>query len=456
MTRFLGIVSCLALGLARPALAVTPVTQVGSFSFPVTVGGQALQIPYDGSQVLAGSHPQVVRAVVLIPGSNRNSPYGFGTLVLCATIAGVNDATSLLVVPQYLIESDIAFHGLPPDRLYWSDSGWKEGDPSLNTASHPRPGTISSFAVLDSILYRIASQSPNLRSIVVAGHSAGGQFVNRFAAGSAVQQTLESQFGVELSYVVANPSSYLYLNAERLVPGTLNSFAVPNADTCPDYDRYKYGLQSPNGFMSALSSAQITAQYAHRQVTYLLGQLDDDPAHPELDTSCSATMQGAHRLERGRVYGDHLRHFYGAAGAATHSTVVVPGVGHDSRDMFTSACGVSRLLGAGSCEPVGVEDETAASNGTASRRLWCEPNPFRTETRVVLGPIENRERVTVGVYDLRGRLVRVLRDGALDRGVGSIVWDGRASSGEALPSGIYFLRCQEDRGTITKRVTLLR
>ena len=454
--RFLGIVPALVLCLAPPALAVTPVTQIGAFLFPVSVDGTALQIPYDGNQILTESHPQVVRAVVIIPGSNRNSGYGYETLLQSATIAGVNDPTSLLVVPQYLVEEDVVYHGLPADRLYWSDSGWKEGNRSLSTASNPRPWTLSSFAVLDSILYRAASRNPNLRSIVVAGHSAGGQFVNRFAAGSVIQQALEGLFGVQVSYVVANSSSYLYLNAERVVPGTLTSFAVPSADTCPGYDQYKYGLQSRNSYMSALSSAQIILQYAPRQLTYLLGQLDNDPAHPELDTSCPAMLQGANRLERGLIYRGFLVHFYGASIAATHSTIVVPGVGHDSRGMFTSACGVSRLFGAAGCEPVGVDDPEVWSDTIPRGRLWCEPNPFRSETRICFGLPHDRGRATVGVYDVRGRLLRALQQGAPGRGTGSVVWDGRADSGEKLPAGIYFLRLQDGRATITKRVTLLR
>jgi hypothetical protein len=453
----MGIALCLALCLVRPALAASPVAQVGSFSFPVTVNGDTLQIPYDGNQILTDSHPQVVRAVVIIPGSERNSSYGYETLLQCAAIAGLNDAASLLVVPQYLVEADVDFHSLPADRLYWSDSGWKEGNLSLSTASNPRPAAISSFAVLDSILYRAASENPNLQSIVVAGHSAGGQFVNRFAAGSAIQQTLESGFGVQLDYVVANPSSYLYLNGERAVPGTLASFAIPSADSCPEYNRYKYGLQSRNSYMSRLSSAQIISQYAQRRITNLLGELDTDPAHPDLDTSCPAMLQGAYRLERGRIYGNYLVHFYGAAIAATHATIVVPGVGHDSRGMFTSTCGVSVLFAAAGCEHVSVEDVPDARDDTIPRGLlWCAPNPFRTETRIFFGPPDGRGRAKVSIYDVRGRLLRALQENAPGRGMGSVVWDGRASSGEELPSGIYFLRLQDGRTAITKRVTRLR
>ena len=246
MTRSLAIVTALVLCLAPQARAEPPVTAIGAFAFAVAVDTSTLQIPYDANQSVAEPHPQVVRAVVIIPGSNRNSGFGYQTLLECAAIAGVNDSTSLLVVPQYLIEEDIAFHNLPAEHAFWGEQGWKEGNRSLSTSSHPRAARISSFAVLDSILYAIASRNPNLQSIVVAGHSAGGQFVNRYAAGNTVQQTLADSFGVQVSYVAANPSSYLYMSAERAVPGDPGSFAAPDAGDCPDYDQYKYGLQSLN------------------------------------------------------------------------------------------------------------------------------------------------------------------------------------------------------------------
>ena len=49
---------------------------------------------------------------------------------------------------------------------------------------------------------------PNLKTVVVVGHSAGGQFVNRYAAGGAgCPNPL-----VEVRYVIMNPSSYLYVD----------------------------------------------------------------------------------------------------------------------------------------------------------------------------------------------------------------------------------------------------
>jgi len=50
----------------------------------------------------------------------------------------------------------------------------------------------------------------NLRSIVLAGHSGEGQFMQRYAAVNQMEQKL----GVSIRYVVANPSSYLYFEGQ--------------------------------------------------------------------------------------------------------------------------------------------------------------------------------------------------------------------------------------------------
>ena len=454
------IVACLAVALClvvlgRAAFAV-PVSEIGASSFAIQVDDHVVQIPYDSNQSLSSFSSQVQRAVVLVPGSNRSSSHAYETLVLAATIADVNDGTSLLVAPQFLIEEDIDFHQLPVDRLFWSDSGWKQGNASLDTAQNPRPVRVSSFAVMDSILYRIASLHPNLQSVVVAGHSAGGQFVNRFAAGSTVEQALQAGFEIELRYVTANPSSYLYFNTQRVVPGTLDQFATPSASvvqSCPGYDEYKYGLQARNNYMSQVSSAQIVSQYAARHVTYLLGELDVDP-DPDLDTACAAMLQGSQRFERGEIYGNYLRHLFGAA-SNEHRPVVVFGVGHDSRDMFTSSAGVAQLFGWEN--PVAVEPESAESRWPSQLQLGPSlPNPFQNRTTIAYRVPDARCNSTLRVYDCDGRLVRTLHAGPSVAGSGSFVWDGRSSAGRRVAAGVYFCCLQHGREKATSRVTVFR
>ncbi len=83
-------------------------------------------------------------------------------------------------------------------------------------------------------------------------------------------------------------------------------------------------------------------------------------------------------------------------------------------------------------------------------------NPFgvRTTLRYEL-PVPNR--VNLSIYDVTGRLVRVLVDGRLqDAGRHSVVWDGRDARGRRVASGVYFSRMEADRFSKTLRVVHLR
>ena len=78
---------------------------------------------------------------------------------------------------------------------------------------------------------------------MIAGHSAGGQFANRFAAAHPAQP--------ETRYIVANPSSYLYLDAQRREDLWLDKFSIPKSDVCFNYNHYKYGTEILNAYMLA-------------------------------------------------------------------------------------------------------------------------------------------------------------------------------------------------------------
>ena len=83
-----------------------------------------------------------------------------------------------MVAPQFLNDSDVKRHHLAPQVLRWNGNDWMAGDASTS------PGQISSFGALDQIIKHLGNRTlfPALKEIVVAGHSGGGQVVQRFAA----------------------------------------------------------------------------------------------------------------------------------------------------------------------------------------------------------------------------------------------------------------------------------
>jgi hypothetical protein len=166
----------------------------------------------------------------------------------------------------------------------------------------------------------------------VAGHSGGGQVVQRFALTSHEHPKLQSE-GIGLRYVVANPSSYAYFTAQRPVKF--------DAATCPGFNDWKYGMQNLPTYAKGQSPAQLEQAYVSRDITYLLGQQDTDPNHHALDKGCEAETQGAYRLIRGHNYFDYLKQRHPQLG---QRLVEVPGVGHNGNGMFTSPEGQKVLF----------------------------------------------------------------------------------------------------------------
>ncbi len=64
-------------------------------------------------------------------------------------------------------------------------------------------------------------------------------------------------------------------------------------------------------------------------------------------------------------------------------------------------------------------------------------------------------RVSLVVYDVQGRVVRTLVDGAESAGAKSISWDGRDHRGQRVASGMYFYRLESSGKTFTKKMTLV-
>jgi hypothetical protein len=66
-----------------------------------------------------------------------------------------------------------------------------------------------------------------------------------------------------------------------------------------------------------------------------------------------------------------------------------------------------------------------------------QPNPFANSTMIILD-VPARGQITVGIYDVCGRLVRrLLAQPSVAPGEYRISWDGKAQDGRTVNSGIY-------------------
>ncbi|MBU1701461.1 MAG: VCBS repeat-containing protein [Candidatus Eisenbacteria bacterium] len=330
------------------------VENVSSGRISLQLDGYNCSIPCDATHDPDIPHSGITRAIIVIHGTLRNAESYLSAILDAASLAGCATDSTMVIAPQFLAEQDLVLHSLPSGIAFWAYMGWRQGDLSLNTPAHPRPWRISSYAVIDTILFRLAMLNPALRKIVLVGHSAGGQFTHRYAAASLIPTILDDQFGIEVQHIIANPSSYLYFTDERWVAGTAYEFETPSeqdSELCPQFNDYKYGLRFPNEYMDAGADV-VLQQYQQRNIACLLGSDDTNPYELYLDTSCMAGFQGRHRLERGLVYTYYLHYLFGPNALENNHTAVIAGIAHDYRGIFTSECGLHYLFDTGECIPL--------------------------------------------------------------------------------------------------------
>ncbi len=92
----------------------------------------------------------------------------------------------------------------------------------------------------------------------------------------------------------------------------------------------------------------------------------------------------------------------------------------------------------------------------SSYRLYQNyPNPFNPQTTIAYDLLEDAD-VKLVVYDLLGRVVRVLVNSRQKAAIRSIVWDGTDRYGQKLPSGIYLYRLKAGKFVETKKMILMK
>jgi hypothetical protein len=300
--------------LSAAAYAAVPCTTATTACTEfVTLGGGPARTMVYRTYPLTGKNEKITRALIVIHGTNRDADNYFRSTLASAFLADALDDTEL-IVPHIASAAGSCKDALAPNEVSWNCGSWRTGGASV------ADDKLTTFDMADELLRKLARKDafPNLKIIVVAGHSAGGQFVNRYEMSNRVHETL----GVPVKYVVANPSSYAWIDSTRPIAVT---------EPCPNYDRWPYGFENRSGYPARVSDEDLKKQLASRPTTYLLGEIDILPLGG-FDQSCSAMRQGPTRLARGQAFGKYVDEQLGAK----HEIVVVPLCGHNARCMFTA------------------------------------------------------------------------------------------------------------------------
>jgi hypothetical protein len=88
-------------------------------------------------------------------------------------------------------------------------------------------------------------------------------------------------------------------------------------------------------------------------------------------------------------------------------------------------------------------------------RLTAVPNPFRGAVLIELG-LPYGAGISVDIYDIEGREIRMLAGGMMHAGLHTLVWDGHSNRGEPVAPGVYFLRLTAGDVSLSRRVILIR
>ena len=336
------LVTLLAVLGAGPAAAAGPCTTATAecTEWVVLGGGPSRSLVYR-TYPLDQRNEAITRVLVMVHGAGRDADNYFRSTLAAAFLAGALENTLVIAPRLASSEAPGCRDTLGPNEISWNCSTWRSGGPAVSNPA------VTSFDFLDTILRKVARKEvfPNLKAIVVAGHSAGGQVVNRYEMSNRVHDGL----GVPVSYVVSNPSSYawpagerptsaaweLTANAPGYIPETRAGApafrSMGDGRGCTAYDQWPYGMQNRSGYSAGQSDDQLKQQLASRPTTYLLGELDILPLGG-FDGSCSAMAQGPTRLARGQAFGKYVNEKLNGH----HTVTVVPECGHNARCMFTA------------------------------------------------------------------------------------------------------------------------
>jgi len=118
--------------------------------------------------------------------------------------------------------------------------------------------------------------------------------------------------------------------------------------------------------------------------------------------------------------------------------------------------GMTWSLGAGgSAKPSSEEGNASGALPEEFSLSHGYPNPFNPVCNIEYA-LPTDCQVTLAVYNILGRKVRVLVDDYQSAGYKSVKWDGKDNQGRDLASGIYFYRIEAEDFVQTKKMVLMK
>jgi cyanophycinase len=277
---------------------------------------------YYSNYEISKINKRITKAVIVVHGTLRDGDNYFNNMVKVATNNQKINET-LIISPHFKRSDDEK----DDKEVFWGRrwyQKWKYGYKSQDIDQ------ISSFELIDILIKKLKAHG--IKSVVITGHSAGGQFTQRYAISTQIDKE------IDITFAPSNPSSYMFLHDNRYQFINSNYKAVNPID-CKEFNEYIYGPINRAEYLQKLTVKELQENYAKKDVVYLMGENDHDTDY--LDESCEANLQGKDRFDRAQNFNYYVnKHFKNN----NHSFVSVPAVGHDSYKIYNSLEGQSVLF----------------------------------------------------------------------------------------------------------------
>jgi hypothetical protein len=83
------------------------------------------------------------------------------------------------------------------------------------------------------------------------------------------------------------------------------------------------------------------------------------------------------------------------------------------------------------------------------------PNPFKSQT-IIRYSLPKESKVSLLIYDVSGKLVKVLVNGPKKPGVYNLIWNGTDDQGKKVAQGVYFYALRTDNQRFQKKMLMLK
>jgi M6 family metalloprotease-like protein len=181
------------------------------------------------------------------------------------------------------------------------------------------------------------------------------------------------------------------------------------------------------------------------------------------DLGAQVDSASLHYRFNGGTWNRLTMHRGGGGGGALYGEGIPPAPVGATIDYYLSACDFAGNTGT---DPGGAPGAFYTFHATAGVEPGIEkpgtvmldqnrPNPF-VRTAAIRYGLPREMTVSLDVYDMSGRRVANLASGRRPEGFQTVVWDGRSSSGDRLPSGVYLYRLKAGEVVLKRKLLFMR